>query len=68
MDITVNVELGANETLAYTPDAAAGQVLAALGGNATKDYCVCYVHSSDVPGTAGTPSGQPAAAAAEETT
>lgn len=59
MEITVNVALGADDTLLYAPDAAAAQVLAALGANPTKDYCIVYITTSAVPGTAGTPPAPP---------
>ena len=62
MEITVNVQLGDNETLAYTPSAAAMQCLVALGGNQTKDWCTCHVVSSATPGTAGTAPEPPTAA------
>jgi hypothetical protein len=55
MRISVNVNLDKDETLAYTPDAAAMQVLVALGGNASEDFCELYVHTSAEPGTAGPP-------------
>lgn len=53
MLITVNVKLEAGENLAYAPDAAAMQVLVALGGNAAEDGCMLYVQSPSEPGTAG---------------
>lgn len=53
MRITVNVQLGEDQTLAYAPDAAATQVLAALGGNPTVDYCLLTVEASPKPGSAG---------------
>jgi len=37
MIFRTSVELGPDDSFAYTPDAAATQVLAALGGNPTKD-------------------------------
>jgi hypothetical protein len=55
MNIAVNVHLGADDTLLYAPDAAAMQVLVALGGDASKDYCTVVVMTSGEPGTAGTP-------------
>jgi hypothetical protein len=51
--VTVNLEKG--EDLAYAPDAAAMQVLTALGANATEDYCQVYVYASTEPGEAGVP-------------
>jgi len=59
MIIRVNVDLETGETLAYAPDAAAMQVLVALGGNATEDTCVLYVTSPPEPGLAGQPIPQP---------
>jgi hypothetical protein len=59
MQITVNVQLESDDALAYTPDAAAAQVLAALGANPTNDYCVVYVTTTASPGTAGTPPPPP---------
>jgi hypothetical protein len=41
VEIHCTIQLDNDDSLAYTPDAAAMQVLVALGGNATKD--VCYV-------------------------
>jgi hypothetical protein len=55
MKISVSVSLEKDETLAYTPDAAATQVLAALGGNPTEDYCEVYVYAPTEPGEAGVP-------------
>ena len=60
MEITVNVALAKGQTLLYTPDAAAAQVLAALGANPTVDYCTCTVVASPEPGSAGTPPPPPA--------
>jgi hypothetical protein len=59
MEITVHVELGPDDTLAYTPDAAAMQVLVALGGDATKDFCTITSATSREPGTAGVAPVQP---------
>jgi hypothetical protein len=53
MVITVNVQLVGDETLAYAPDAAAMQVLVALGGNATKDTCILTLVAPSAPGIAG---------------
>jgi hypothetical protein len=61
MQIYVKVELGDNDSFAYTADAAATQVLAALGGNPTTDHCTATILMVPTEGTAGTP---PAAAAA----
>ena len=55
MFINVQITLGKDQTLAYTPDAAAAQVIAALGGNPTIDYCQVRVQTSLEPGEAGTP-------------
>lgn len=55
MVITVNVQLHDNDTLLYAPDAAAMQVLVALGGNQTKDSCQLYVQAPSEPGFAGKP-------------
>ena len=60
MQITTTVTLEADDNFAYTPDAAAMQVLVALGGNATNDHSTFYLQSATA-GSAGTP---PAAAAA----
>lgn len=54
MQITVNVALDADDSFAYTPDAGAAQVLAALGGNPTTDHCVLAV-TQGAAGSAGTP-------------
>lgn len=53
MRIDVNVKLAKGETLAYAPDAAAMQVLVALGGNSTKDSCYLVMVASPEPGHAG---------------
>ena len=67
MQITVRVELGKDQTLLYTPDAAASQVLAALGANPTVDYCTVTVVASPEPGSAGTPPPPPEPFLAEQT-
>ena len=54
MHITTRIELGDGDNLAYTPDAAAAQVIAALGGNPQNDYCTVSVLSTGDPGSAGT--------------
>jgi hypothetical protein len=59
MQITVSVTLDEGQTLAYTPDEAAAQVLAALDGDAEVDHCVCYIAAPTVPGEAGTPPESP---------
>jgi hypothetical protein len=59
MFIVVRVEIGEGQSFAYTPDAAAQQVLAALGGNPTVDYCSCTVLMEPSEGGAG---ANPAAA------
>jgi hypothetical protein len=51
--INVHVQLGPDDTLAYAPDAAAMQVLVALGGNAQEDFCTLTVATTSEPGTAG---------------
>jgi hypothetical protein len=68
MQIEVVVNLGEGDAFAYTPDAAAAQVLAALGGNPTVDHCTCAVAMPRTDGSAGTPPVVLAAeaAAAEE--
>lgn len=54
MQITTTVALGDGDSFLYTADAAAAQVLAALGGNPTKDSAtVSVVQQSH--GEAGTP-------------
>ena len=55
MQISVYVTLDSpDESFAYTPDAGAAQVLAALGGNPTKDHCWLTVQQSAA-GSAGLP-------------
>lgn len=54
MEITVSVQLDQDDVFAYTPAAAATQVIAALGGNPTKDFCTVAVQQSAT-GQAGTP-------------
>ena len=58
MQISVSVSLGDNDNFAYTPDAGAAQVLAALGGNPTEDHCVLTV-AQMAADTAGTPPPPP---------
>jgi len=53
VQINVVVSLQHGDSFAYTADAAAAQVIAALGANPTKDYCSCTVVQNDV-GEAGT--------------
>lgn len=55
MLITVNVTLEEDDSFAYTADAAATQVLAALGGNPTNDTCLTYVTMPTTSGAAGVP-------------
>jgi hypothetical protein len=55
VQITTTVELEGDDSFAYTPAAAASQVLAALGGNPTTDFCVVTVHMPANAGNAGTP-------------
>lgn len=54
MVINVNVNLGDGDSFAYTADAAATQVLAALGANPTKDSCYVAITQASH-GEAGTP-------------
>jgi hypothetical protein len=54
MQITTTVKLEDGDSFAYTADAAAAQVLAALGGNPTKDHAVVVVQQNSE-GQAGTP-------------
>jgi hypothetical protein len=62
VEIHCTIQLEDADNLAYTPDAAAMQVLVALGGNSTKD--VCYVTVSQAAaGQAGTPPPPPVSAA-----
>jgi hypothetical protein len=62
MVITVTVQLLGDDQLAYAPDAAAAQVLAALGANPTKDSCNVTVNGPTF-GSAGTPPPDPNAVA-----
>lgn len=58
MEISTTVSLGPDDTLLYTPDAAAAQILAALGANPTRD--VAYVTViQNAGGQAGTPPPPP---------
>ena len=60
MHVTVIVAIGEGEALAYSPDAAAAQVLVALGGNLETDYCVLTIEEHrPEPGSAGKPPGPP---------
>jgi hypothetical protein len=52
VQINVNVALGEDDQFAYSADQAATEVLAALGGNPTKDHCVVAVNQASV-GNAG---------------
>lgn len=62
MVINVNVQLEDGDNMAYTPDAAAMQVLVALGGNAQNDSCRLFIAGPVEPGHAGKPiTGPPAA-------
>jgi hypothetical protein len=61
MQINASIVLEDGDSFAYTADAAATQVLAALGGDPTNDHCAVSVQTMQQ-GTAGTP---PIAAAAE---
>jgi hypothetical protein len=58
MVISVTVQLLDQDTLLYSPDAAAAQVLAALGANSTKDSCNVSISSATY-GSAGTPPPPP---------
>jgi len=58
MQIVTTVTLEADDNFSYTPDAAAMQVLVALGGNAENDHSQFYL-SSATSGTAGTPPAPP---------
>ncbi len=49
----IPINLGAGDHLAYTPDQAATQVLAALAGNPTKDTCIVMVVMPSTQGHAG---------------
>jgi len=53
MVITTTVQLEGDDAFAYTPDAAAAQVLAALGGNPTKDVAHVTVSMPASTGSAG---------------
>jgi hypothetical protein len=58
MHLETVVRLGDGDSFAYTADAAASQVLAALGGNPTKDYATVSIVQS-AGGSAGTPPPPP---------
>jgi hypothetical protein len=61
MIISTTVQLNdPDESFAYTPEAAAAQVLAALGGNATKDTSYVNV-MQNVAGMAGVDPNPPVA-------
>jgi hypothetical protein len=53
MQINTTVILGDGDSFAYTADAAAAQVLAALGGNPTKDFATVSINQQAM-GQAGT--------------
>jgi hypothetical protein len=54
MLITTTVNLEDGDSFAYTAEAAAQQVLAALGGNPTEDYATVFIQQS-THGDAGVP-------------
>jgi len=58
MQINTTVLLEDGDSFAYTADAAAAQVLAALGGNPTNDFAVVVVQQN-TSGTHGTPAPAP---------
>jgi hypothetical protein len=58
MVINTIVQLGDGDSFAYTADAAATQVLAALGGNPTKDHATITINQAAA-GQAGTPPPPP---------
>jgi hypothetical protein len=58
MQIQTTVTLEEGDSFAYTPDAAAQQVLAALGGDPTNDHSSVFVSSAQI-GSAGTPAESP---------
>jgi hypothetical protein len=51
----VTVQLGEDDSFAYTAEQAADQVLAALGGNPAKDYTQVTVAMPPSTGAAGVP-------------
>jgi hypothetical protein len=53
VQINASIVLEDGDSFAYTADAAATQVLAALGGNPTNDHCAVTVQTMQQ-GTAGT--------------
>lgn len=58
MEITVSVALDAGESFAGTPEWAAQNTLAALGGDPSNDHCVAWIGRAIPPperGEAGTP-------------
>jgi hypothetical protein len=55
MQIKTVVQLESDDAFAYTPEAAAAQVLAALGGNPTNDYSTVELWMPNSVGDAGTP-------------
>jgi hypothetical protein len=63
MRIDVTVTLGDGDSFAYTAEAAAAQVIAALGGNPTTDYCQ-VVLSQNALGSSGVAPEPPANLAA----
>lgn len=61
MQINVQVNLRDGDSFLYTADAAAAQVLAALGANPTKDACAVTINQFST-GDAGTPQPPPTTA------
>lgn len=59
MIISTTVQLGEGDSFLYTPEAAAAQVLAALGGDPTNDYATVTVSMVPTTGGAGTPPPDP---------
>jgi hypothetical protein len=59
VQIQTTVILGDGDSFMYTADAAAAQVLAALGGNPTKDFATVNLQQL-ANGSSGTPPEPPA--------
>jgi hypothetical protein len=53
VNIQVTVTLGDGDSFAYTAEQAAAQVIAALGGNPTKDHAIVTIRQ-DSQGESGT--------------
>jgi hypothetical protein len=64
VQISCIITLTGQDVMAFSPDAAAMQILVAVGGNQTKDSCAVTINQQET-GAAGTPPAPPEAAPSE---